>query len=571
MQLGLQSMFYRYEWGFNIWDQYNLATTIQHLDIVCCRRDSAALQAVISSDLPFLLTTSSDPWFWKGGQLPIVRLELEMDPMLGTELNIIGLMEDDDRCLRSDVLLDQNHIYVEPRQIQQVWVECHASAQTPAGSYHGTIRMYVHELFEDERLAGECTFTVTVKDMELPEPKDYSFYLDLWQHNSNIARKYEVSLWSDEHFAVIDAYLQSMGELGQKAVSLVVSEIPWSGQNSFKDREPSDLFEYSIVRVRKSTDGQFHYDFGALDRYVRLGERHGIRGEIEIFGLLNIWQTPEAGYGAIVEGHPDGIRVRYYDEGSGIYRFIRDCGELSDYIQALEAHLTAMGWMERVRVLADEPKDVEQFLHRLEWLRGIVPSFQYKVAINHAEFIKRNLEGVHDYVPKLDCVSSEYDRLLELKPQIPGKLLFYVCCNPKRPNMFIGSPPLECRILPWLVERLGLDGFLRWNYTVWPDHPREQVTYRTVRWPAGDMNLVYPGRMGKPMLSLRYKWLQRGIRDYEIMQLLKGRGEEDKVAALLDSVFTYEHPSELVPGYPINNDRPYNMDPSAYDRLTAEL
>jgi hypothetical protein len=50
-----------------------------------------------------------------------------------------------------------------------------------------------------------------------------------------------------------------------------------------------------------------------------------------------------------------------------------------------------------------------------------------------------------------------------MRPDIPGKLLFYVCCGPDKPNTFIKSPAIESRLIPWLVEKLDYDGFLRWN------------------------------------------------------------------------------------------------------------
>jgi hypothetical protein len=564
-------MFYKYVWGHNGWSEVQQATAAKHLNLACCRRDSAAFQVLVAADEDFLLTTSTDPLFWKGGPLKIARLEIEMDAPVQTEVKLIGLIEDDDRCLKSDVLLEQSVLFVERRKIQQVWVECHTTDETRPGVYHGKVRLFTHTLFEDERLAGECTFSLSVKDYLLPEPQDYKFYLDLWQHNSNIARKYQVSLWSDEHFAILDRYLHSLAQLGQKAVTVVVSEIPWSGQYSHRDREPSDLFEYSMVRIIRGVDGRFEYDFSAMDRYVMLAEQHGISAEIEVFGLLNIWQDPDAGYGSVIEDYPDGVRIRYYDKGSGTFRFIRKREDFDAYVRALETHFIEKGWIERVRVLADEPKDFEVFQERLAALQETAPSFRYKVAIHHAEFIDKKLAGIHDYVPILNCVSAEYSQLMELKAQIPGKLLYYVCCYPEFPNTFISSPALESRVIPWLVEKLQLDGFLRWSYTVWPERPLEKLSYRSPSWKAGDMNLVYPGVTGKPLLSLRYKWLQRGIRDYELMQLLKQSGQASRVESVLNRVFRFRDASDLSPESKKNNTDLYSLEAADYDCLICEL
>lgn len=571
LNFGLASMFYRYSWGHNDWLEAQRDTAVRHVDLACCRRDSAAFQVLVAADEPFLLTVSTDPQFWKGGPLPVIRLDVELDAPLQLEVKLIGLVEDDDRCLKSDVLLEKSSLFVERRKIQAVWVECHATEDTRPGIYHGKIRLYSHTLFEDERTAGECSFSLTVKDWMLPEPKEYQFYLDLWQHNANIARRYQVPLWSDEHFAILDRYLHSLAQLGQKAVTAVVSEIPWSGQYSFRDREPADLFEYSMVRITRETNGRFSYDFSALDRYVQMAEQHGIAAEIELFGLLGIWQDEEAGYGSVMADHPDGVRIRYYDQSSCTFRFIRKRADFDAYVQALHHHLIDKGWIERVRVLADEPKDFALFQKQLAALQEAAPSFRYKLAIHRTEFIQKNPGPIHDYVPILNCVAAEYTRLLDLKRQLPGKILFYVCCYPDFPNTFLSSPPLESRVIPWLVEKLQLDGFLRWNYTVWPESPLEKLSYRAPGWKAGDMNFVYPGAAGKPLLSLRYKWLQRGIRDYELMQLLKRSGQSEKVENLLNRVFRFRDAGELHPEARKKNTELYSLEPSDYDRLIGDL
>ncbi|UUZ97491.1 DUF4091 domain-containing protein [Paenibacillus sp. P25] len=150
-------------------------------------------------------------------------------------------------------------------------------------------------------------------------------------------------------------------------------------------------------------------------------------------------------------------------------------------------------------------------------------------------------------------------------------MLYYVCNNPRRPNTFIGSPALESRILPWLAARLKLDGFLRWNYTVWPDRPLESIRYRPSHWPAGETNFVYPGTGGKPMLSLRYKWSLRGIRDYELMGQLRAKGMEEQVERLLGGVFRFREEEMEAISLDVPAEKLYSLEPEDYDRLFRPL
>jgi len=569
VHMGLKPAFYKYSWGINAPREAETETRITEMQVACGRRDSAALQVVVACDDDTLLTTSPDPIFWKGGALAICRLAIEVNPELVLEVRIIGLVADNDRLLKSDPLVAQGAIFVERRRLQQVWVECHASAETPPGTYHGAVRLYAHTLCEDETLISTCAFTVVVKDVLLPTPEEYHFYLDIFQHPSSIARHYNVPLWSDDYFTLLDPYIESLAQLGQKAASVFVSEIPYIGQKSYLLREPSDVFEYSMVGVRRASDGQVSYDFSVLDRYVDVARRHGIAETIDVFGLLSVWQDPDAGYGSIVDGYPDAMRVRYLDEESGTYRFMHDLGDLENYVRALERHFSERGWADRVRVIADEPADVTVFQRQLDTLHRLAPSFQYTVAINHVEFIQQRLQGVTDYVPILGAVADEFEQLSTLRATVAGRILYYVCCWLDQPNSFIGSPALECRVLPWLVERLQLDGFLRWAFTAWVDRPFEDLAYRD--WRFGDMLFVYPGANGTPVLSLRYKWLQRGIRDYEVMQVLKERGDGERVARVLDDVFRFQTPRDLSPVSHKANAALYSLDQAPYDRLIAEL
>ncbi|QJD86903.1 DUF4091 domain-containing protein [Cohnella herbarum] len=547
----------------------------KEISLVCGRNDRAAVQLLIHSDREMLVCVNEDPAFYERGPIDIVRVNAEIPGLRASSVKatLIGLVEDDDRQLKSDILLRQPFIHVEAGRVQPVWIEIEIGKDADPGAYTPRISVFGHRLFEDESLVRELSFNVQVVNATLKDAGDYAFHLDLWQHNSNIARKYDLELWSDEHFAVIDPYLASLADLGQKSLSIVASEIPWSGQSSAYDRiDPANLFEYNIVRTTRLANGQWVFDFDALNRYVKMGMKHGISQEIEVFGLINIWVLPDAGLGAVLEDYNDAVRIRYWDESSRSFKYMTHKRDFVQYVQALESNFIEMGWIDIVRVTADEPSDLALFTERLDELKKMGPSFKYKAAINHAEFIEQGIEGMMDYVPILNCIAAESEKIASLKKEIKGYMTYYVCCGPDLPNTFIRSHLLESRLIPWLAYYMNMDGFLRWNYTVWPNDPLNKISYHYPYFPAGDTNFVYPGRDGKPMLTLRYKLLQKGIRDYEIIRdYVEQGGDREEVVRRMEKVFLWKDIGELHPDARRKREELFSLTDSDYEEIIAGI
>lgn len=573
-QAGMTHEGYKAYWGENHWleQDINEFCSAQEIRMICARRDFAAAQVCIYPKEGGTLTIGGAAAFSPHGARGGLRLDVQMDGF-APFMQHIGYMADDIGVERADILLADETVELQAGRAQMVWLEIPVPADTKPGEYSGTVRIYEHFMFGAETLAKELHFTICVKDVLLPEKP--TFYLDLWQHNSNIARKHEVPLWSDAHFAIIERYIATLGELGQRAVTVIASEIPWSGQNAFLTvNYLSDLYEYSMVRVTRGADGTFSYDYSVMQRYIDLCAKYGIADEIEVFGLCNIWVSEEMGFGACSD-YPDGIRVRYLDEADGCYKFMDNKADICAYIRALHDYFVSTGQMGRVRVVADEPADVVKHRERINLLKENGPQFQYKTAVNHIEFIEEFKDDILDLAPVLPFAAKEIETLHAARKRNGGRVTWYVCCNPKFPNTFLASPLCESRLIGLLTWYLQLDGFLRWNYTVWPEHPRERISYRSGIWSAGDTNFVYPSRGGDVLLTLRYKILKRGIGDYELARMADLSPED----ALWDSILKEKQIEKFYDvdwvGNPDrdsgNPARCYVRDYAAYDALKEAL
>lgn len=504
---------------------HNFRPRSRSIDLVACRNSFAAFQIVLQCDYRTCINLSDAPWFSEYSDA--VVLSVRHDGDLTPVLNHIGMYAGDNGCLYGDCLRSDSVVDVEADTPAAVFVRFEIPKDLAPGKYSGIFKVFSTRLFDDEVLVDRIKYTINVKDIVLPDPAENSLHLDLWQHNCNIARKAGVRNWSDRHFEVIEPYLKALAALGQRCVTAVVSEIPWSGQRCFQDKEtPSNLFEYSMISVSRNPDKSYTYDYSVLDRYIKLCFGCGIDREIEVFGLVNNWISVSDGFSNFTDT-PEAIRIRYrLPDGS--FKYMKKSKDIEDYIKALYQHFQQMGWLEKVRVVADEPADHNALRQSLTMLQRIAPGFKYKAAFGRKPFYDEFKDVIDDFcviITGLTQAAEDWKQIF--REDKSHRFTYYVCCFPEFPNTFLSSELLETRYLMILADYFGLTGFLRWNFTVWPAEPRQDIRY--AKFPAGDTNFVYPGGDMQPLLTLRYMALRRGIEDYELLAMLR-RNRQEQVA-----------------------------------------
>ncbi len=205
--------------------------------LCAARRDTAAFQIIVNSDMRYTVSTATRDNYSAYNHLEkdIMRTRLCVEAPFPVTLRPEGFLPDNHDIPVADILLMQDTVESKAGMPSAVWTELAIPEDAEAGDYSVTVRLYGSRYSEDESLLSEQTVTLRVMPYTLPEAKNWSFYLDLWQHNGNIARKHDVPLWSDAHFAVIEKYVKTLADLGQKSITVCASDIPWVGQGCFSD------------------------------------------------------------------------------------------------------------------------------------------------------------------------------------------------------------------------------------------------------------------------------------------------------------------------------------------------
>lgn len=545
-------------------------------------------QAVVECEEPAVATLGPSLAFDWTGKLPRVRVEalwtdgqgqpLEQAPAAAS-LQWVGYIPDDNGDLSGDPLLATESITLEAGEAYAVWVGITTNKTATPGVYKLDLNLYLQQGWDVEERVATASVAVRVHDVTLPDPTDYSFYLDLWQHHTRWAQYYNVPRWSERHWSIIEAFAAELAKGGQKVVTVVASDAPWAGQGCWDvPEEPFAFYEFNTIGVTRGKDGRLRCDFTVMDRLIETYAKVGIDEEIEIIGLLGAWHDV---FGSPLEDYPDPIRVRVFDEDTGQYDFIRTKDELATYVRLLVNHLKARGWFEKARISSDEPSDIPRFQTCIDFLRGIEPDLRFKIACNHAEFMSASLDTILDWVPNLSSLTNDAALTRRLTKEIHargGRMSWYVCLRPEYPNNFLHSPTYETRLLGWLTDWFGIDGFLRWAFGAWaPD------TWNKPAWkfPGGDLYLVYPGPDGAPLSSVRWEMLKLAAQEFELLRTLRQKIDaltdeqkqaelKERLADLVSRVIIVDDLGE----FRVDQRQPdelYATDPATYDVARAEV
>ena len=328
--------------------------------------------------------------------------------------------------------------------------------------------------------------TVRVVDRILPPPKEWKYYLDLWQHPWAIARIAKVKPFSKDHYAAMRPVYELLATAGQKTITVPILDQPW-------DHQCFDAYHSMVDDA----------DFRAFDEYVQFCLDCGLGPDISCYSICS-WAGEQSIDAESLEGR----------WGSFLERFA--------------AHLKEKGWLNRTLMAMDErePEDVRKVA---ELVRRHAPGMRIAMAGNRKPSDFKGID-IDVYSQYLYYVTDDFLREIPERCERGFVTTHYVCCSPDRPNTFMSSGPGEAFWLGASPAMLGLDGFLRWAWNSWPQNPKKDATYW--EWQSGDTFLCYPD--GEP--SWRFLELRNGIVVAEKVRILREKGlfaeELEKVAGL---------------------------------------
>ncbi len=404
-------------------------------------------------------------------------------------------------------------------QWRSLWVSLVVPADAPAGESPVSVELYRAD--GEQELLARAEFCVEIIPAALPPQ---TLIHTEWFHADCLATWYGVPVFSEEHWRLLGAFMRNAAAFGVNLLLTPVFTPPLDTQVG-GERPTVQLVEVEV------TQGAYRFGFSRLDRYMDLAESCGIR-LFEISHLFTQWGAKHA---PKIVASVDGEEKRIFGWETAAMdpaytAFLRA------FLQALRAHLTANGRFARCRFhVSDEPtlEQLDTFRPAADFLRAELPDCIIMDALSEYEFYENGT--VSHPIPAIDHLEPF------LAHDVPH-LWTYYCCGQKEDvsNRFMSMPLCRTRILGAQLYKYRIEGFLQWGFNFWySQYSRHAIdpfaeTGAEDSFPAGDAYLVYPGRDGNPIPSLREFAMLEALQDLRALQLLETVLPHDEVVALLE-------------------------------------
>lgn len=422
-----------------------------------------------------------------------------------------GLYPDLLRPIRADV-----PIKAVAAQWRALWLDVEALP----GKHEITLELYDW----NEQFLQSCAFSVNVLHEKLPEQ---TLIHTQWFHADCLADYYHVPVFSEKHWEIIDHFMQSSAEHG---INMLLTPVFTPPLDTAKGGERTTT---QLVEVELS-DGQYHFDFFRLQRWISLCEKNRIR-YLEISHLFTQWG---AEFAPKIMVSVDGVKKRLFGWDTpavgGAYTAF-----LHAFIPALKAFLADAGWLERTWFhISDEPHDHEAktFAAARASVLDLLEDCKVMDALSSYEIYQQGI--VERPVVSVDQIEPF------TQSNVPHLWAYY--CTVQAidvPNRFIAMPSSRNRILGVLLYYFNLEGFLHWGFNFYNSQRSVahidpyRVTDAGEAFPSGDPFLVYPAPDGTAYESIRGAILQKALLDLRALQCLEQRiGREAVLDLLLELV-----------------------------------
>ncbi len=407
-----------------------------------------------------------------------------------------------------------NSVSLTAGQWTSIWFEYKPTKEF-TGKQKITITLTCGEVTEEK------IFELNIIDAELPK-QDLLF--TNWFHNDCLCTYYDVEPFSDEYWVIVERFIKNAREHGVNMLLTPVFTPPLD--TAVGGERPT----VQLVGVKKQGD-TYSFDFKNFRRYVDVCLRNGIEA-FEISHFFTQWGAEHAPkIVADVEGEIKRI-FGWETEASG--------EEYTDFLaqfsKAFREETENLGIKERCWIhVSDEPNEeqIEQYKKAADIVKKYFSDFNSLDALSDIRYYRNGL------IKTPVCAEDEADIF---KPEVKDFWTYYCCGQTKKylPNRMFAQPSVRNRVLGVLLYKYDAKGFLQWGHNFWysqySKHPIDPYTVTDAggAFPSGDSFVVYPGKDGAPLNSLRHLVFADAFQDLRALRLLESLTSREYVLKLIE-------------------------------------
>ncbi len=370
----------------------------------------------------------------------------------------------------------------------------------------------------------ENTLTVEVIDATLPPQ---TLINTQWFHCDSLASYYDVEVWSERHFEIIESYMRTAVKNGQNMILTPVFTL------ALDTAVGGERLTHQLVGVSKN-GGEYSFDFTLLDRWVDLCDKVGFK-YLEISHFFTQWGAHHAPkIMATVDGEYKKIFGWETDAHGEEYReFLRS------FVTAFLSHMRAREDDGRCFFhISDEPSldHIESYQKSKAAVADLLDGYTIMDAMSKYDFFERGI--IKTPIPSNNHIKPF------LENRVPGLWTYYCCTQTVNvSNRLVAMPSYRNRSIGIQMFKYNIVGFLQWGYNFYQSfHSTDAINpaydLSGDDWvPAGDMCSVYPDSNGTPLESLRLIVFNEALQDMRAMQLLESYMPHEKIVAEIEAVF----------------------------------
>ena len=415
--------------------------------------------------------------------------------------------------------LDQHGIPVVVGQWRSLWVDFEVAEDAAAEKLDTKVTLTWKD--EPDTILAETVLSVDVIGARKPE---HTLPHTEWFHCDCLANYYNVEVFSEEHWRIVENFVR---HAVKRNITMILTPIftPPLDTAVGGERRTVQLIDIEV------NNGSYTFGFDKLIRWVKMCQRCGVK-YLEISHFFSQWgavSTPK------VMAKVDGKEVKLFG-----WHTKATSPEYTEFLQTLLPQLLDV--LKELGVdkqcyfhISDEPHldQMESYGAARNIVKDYLKGYHMIDALSDYSFYQSGL------IDEPVCSNDHIETFLEKRPEL---LWTYYCTAQYLgvSNRFIAERGARTRILGTQLYKYQISGFLQWGYnfynseySLYPLNPYE-ITDADGTFPSGDSFLVYPGKDGEALDSMRMMYMEKVFDDYNAMKLLEQLTDRETVMTCLE-------------------------------------